>query len=144
MSELIRLSISIEQPLLDELEKLVRQSRYANRSEFIRDLIRARLVEQEWQKNEEALGTITLVYDHHQRRLGEKLTEIQHQHHGDVLAATHVHLSHDLCAEMIMVRGHASRLKALADQLRQEKGVLHAELAMSSTGKNLPRKKHHS
>ena len=142
MSDLIRLSISIEQSLLTELEKLVKQSRYANRSEYIRDLIRARLVEQEWQKNQEALGTITLVYDHHQRRLGEKLTEIQHQHHSAILASTHVHLTHDLCAEMIMVRGSASRIRELADRMRQEKGVLHAELSMSSTAKHLPRKKH--
>lgn len=142
MSDLIRLSISLEKPLLDRLERLVRQSKYANRSEFIRDLIRARLVEQEWQKNQEALGTVTLIYDHHKRRLGEKLTRLQHQHHHAVLAATHIHLTEDLCAEMVMVKGSAARIKELADLLRQQKGVLHAELSMSSTGKNLARKRH--
>jgi CopG family nickel-responsive transcriptional regulator len=137
MSNLARLSFSIEQPLLERLEKLLSESRYENRSEFIRDLIRGQLVEQEWERNQEALGTITLIYDHHMRQLAEKLTELQHEHHDEVLAATHVHLDHELCAEMIMVKGRARLIRALADRLRQQKGVLHATLSMSSTGKKL-------
>jgi CopG family nickel-responsive transcriptional regulator len=137
MSNLARLSFSIEQPLLERLEKLLQQSQYENRSEFIRDMIRGQLVEQEWERNEEALGTVTLIYNHHMRQLAEKLTDLQHEHHHEVLAATHVHLDHELCAEMIMVKGRASRIRALADRLRQQKGVLHSTLSMSSTGKKL-------
>ena len=138
MSELVRLSISLEKPLLERLERLVKASRYTNRSEFIRDFIRQRLVEQQWADGQqEVVGTITLVYTHHARQLADKLIDIQHEHHDHVMATTHVHLSHDLCAEMIMVRGSAARVRGVADQLRQQRGVLHAELAMSSTGELL-------
>ena len=137
MSTLARLSFSLEQPLLDRLEKLLKESRYENRSEFIRDMIRGQLVEKEWERNEEALGTVTLLYDHHMRQLSDKLMDLQHEYHDAVLATTHVHLDHELCAETIMVRGRAERIRRLADLLRRQKGVLHATLSMSSTGKKL-------
>jgi CopG family nickel-responsive transcriptional regulator len=138
MSELVRLSMSLEKPLADRLERLVRQSSYTNRSEFIRDLIRQRLVEQQWaDERQEVIGTITMVYDHHARQLSDKLMDIQHDHHDEILATTHVHIAHDLCAEMIMVRGGAANVRQLADRLRKQRGVLHAELTMSSTGKAL-------
>jgi CopG family nickel-responsive transcriptional regulator len=123
----------MEKDLTDRLEALVQESRYTNRSEFIRDLVREKLVETVWKRNEEVLGTITLVYDHEKRELSQKLVSIQHHHHrGDVLAATHVHLDEHLCAEMIMVRGKASDIRALADLMRAQKGVLHAALSMSA------------
>ena len=135
MSELIRLSISLEKRLLARLERLLKKSGYANRSEYIRDMIRRRLVEEQWaDKHQEVVGTITMVYDHHARQLSDKLVAIQHDYHDDILAATHVHLTHDLCAEMIMVRGDARQIREIADRLRRQRGVLHAELSMSSTG----------
>jgi CopG family nickel-responsive transcriptional regulator len=138
VSELVRLSISLERPLLKQLEALVKRSRYANRSEFIRDLVRQRLVEQQWSDSrQDVVGTITMVYDHHTRQLTDKLVDIQHDYHDHILASTHVHLSHDLCAEMIMIRGSAPRIRQITDRLRQQRGVLHAELAMSSTGERL-------
>ncbi|MFH1747581.1 MAG: nickel-responsive transcriptional regulator NikR [Planctomycetota bacterium] len=138
MSELVRLSISLEKPLLKKLTRLVKQSRYTNRSEYIRDLIRQQLVQQQWSdQRQEVIGTITLVYDHHARQLADKLVDIQHDHHDNILATTHVHLSHDLCAEMIMLRGTPQRIRQITDSLRQQRGVLHAELAMSSTGQRL-------
>jgi len=130
--------MSLEKPLHDRLERLVESSRYTNRSEFIRDLIRQRLVEQQWQdEHQEVVATITLVYNHHARQLSERLVDIQHDHHDNIMATTHVHLSHDLCAEMIMVRGSAINVRKLADQLRQQRGVLHAALSMSTTGERL-------
>ena len=137
MSDLVRLSLSLEKPLLDRLEKLVKTSGYTNRSEFVRDLIRKRLVEREWDRNQEVVGTITLVYDHHQRLLARKLTEMQHDHHHEVLATTHVHLSPHLCAEVIIMRAKAGHIRKMADRLQQQKGVLHAELAIASTGAHL-------
>jgi len=135
MPELVRLSISLEAPLYEQLERLVESSGYTNRSEFVRDMIRNTLVEQTWSDaHQEVVGTITMVYDHHQRRLADRLVDIQHEHHDQILATTHVHLSHDLCAEMIMVRGLPERVRQIADALRQQRGVLHAALALSSTG----------
>ncbi|MCP4643634.1 MAG: nickel-responsive transcriptional regulator NikR [bacterium] len=137
MSDLVRLSFTIEQALHDRLSALMGDSGYANRSEFIRDLIRGRLVEEEWKADEEAVGTITLVYDHEMRHLSHKLTAVQHHHHDAVLATTHVHLDEHICAEMIMVRGRAKVIEHIADEMRSQKGVLHATVSMSSTGKQL-------
>jgi CopG family nickel-responsive transcriptional regulator len=137
MSDLVRLSLSIEKPLFEQLERLVQKSGYENRSEFVRDMIRDRLVKGEWDKNVEVLGTITLVYDHHRRQLMEKLIDLQHDHHASVLVTTHVHLTHHLCAEVILVRGRASLIRKLADAIHQQKGVLHSELSMTSTGSEL-------
>ena len=137
MSDLVRMSVAIEKPLFDQLETLVRKRGYENRSEFIRDLVRDLLVKGEWDKDEEVLGTITLVYDHHRRQLSEKLIELQHQHHTAVLVTTHLHLSHDLCAEVVLARGRASLVRELANEIHQQKGVLHAELSMTSTGAGL-------
>jgi len=133
------MSVSIEKPLFDRLEKLIADSDYINRSEFVRDLIRNYLVEEEWNTNKVLLGTISLVYDHHARGLSEKLTHQQHHFAGTVLATTHVHLDEHLCAEMIMVSGRGKDIKALTDRLQREKGVLHAKLATGTTGKDLLR-----
>ena len=137
MSELVRLSLSMEQPLMARLEALVRHGKYTNRSEFIRDMIRERLVAEEWEKDREAVGTITLVYDHHARQLSRRLTDLQHEHHGEILATTHVHLDRHMCVEMILAKGKASHIRSIADGLRRQKGVLHASLSMSSTGRHL-------
>jgi CopG family nickel-responsive transcriptional regulator len=135
--DLERLSFSLERPLLHRLEKLREEAGYANRSEFLRDMIRGRLVDRAWELDEEAVGTITLVYDHHARGLNEKLTDLQHDHHELILATTHVHLDHQHCAEVILVRGRAGEIRAIADSLQKQKGVLHGGLSMSSTGKEL-------
>ena len=137
MSKLARLSFSIEEDLMRKMSRLLKRGRFKNRSEFIRDLIRSRLVELEWEKDAEAIGTITLVYDHDTRRLSDKLTQLQHKQHNAVLATTHVHLDDHLCAEMIMVKGRAHLIQDLSEVLGQQKGVLHSSLSMSSTGKQL-------
>lgn len=137
MSKLVRLSFTIEEALMKKMERLLKRTHFKNRSEFIRDLIRSRLVEGEWEKDAQAIGTVTLVYNHDTRRLSDKLTSLQHQHHNAVLATTHVHLDHHLCAEMIMVKGRAHTIQELASLLGQQKGVLHSSLSMSSTGKQL-------
>jgi CopG family nickel-responsive transcriptional regulator len=137
MPDLVRQSFSIESGLYKELQRLLRERGYANQSEFLRDLIRGELVREEWKAGAEVLGTITIVYDHNRRELSQKLTRHQHEHHHAVLAATHVHLDHDLCAEAILMRGPAEELRALADRLRQQKGVLHAALAVSTVGRRL-------
>ena len=137
MTKLTRLSFSIEKSLLEQLEKLRKLSKYANRSEFIRDMIRQQLVGRQWQDDRETLGTVTLLYNHHLHKLSEKLTDLQHHHHENILVSTHVHLDKDLCAEVLLVKGRATQIRRLANLLRQQKGVLHGALSISSTGKSL-------
>jgi len=144
MADLVRFTVSMEKFLFEELEKQVADHDYRNRSEFVRDLLRDYLVDREWQTDDPLLGTISLLYDHHTRGLTERLTARQHDFPGTVLATTHVHLSHHLCAEMIMVRGKGKDIRALTDRLQREKGVLHAKLAAGSTGQAIhPRQESH-
>ena len=138
MADLVRLSLSLPQPLLERLEGLMQQQGYTNRSEFVRDMIRDHLVAHEWQNAQhETLGTVTLVYNHHIRQLSEKIVELQQHYYNSILAATHVNLEHKLCAEVILIRAPAVQIQQLADHLRQQKGVLHATLSISSTGEHL-------
>lgn len=137
MSEIARVSLSLETSLLEKLDSLAKENDYQNRSEFIRDLIRDQLTRKQWDHDEEVIGTLTLVYNHHQRGLTEKLVELQHHCHETVLAATHVHLTHEICAEMIMLRGRGKGIRKLANAIRQQRGVLHAELSMSTTGEKI-------
>ena len=138
MANLSRFSISIEASLLERLEQLVTKRRYANRSEFVRDLLRERLVEDEWKADEEVVGTITLVYDHHRPHVLEAVTGLQHDCGAAIISTLHVHLDHDNCLEVLVVRGPASRIKEMADQLIAIKGVKHGKLTVTTTGKHLP------
>ena len=127
-----RISISIEQELLESLDELVASRRYANRSEAVRDLIRARLVEQQWKGNRAVIGTITLLYDHHVPNLPHKLTHLQHDSKARVISTMHVHLDHSNCLEVIVVRGRSRDVAALAHELISARGVRHGELTATS------------
>ncbi len=133
---LVRLSMSIEKGLYDKLESLVAENGYVNRSEFIRDLIRDYSIAKEWKGDDEVVGTLTIIYDHHKRELSKRLTDLQHGSHEIILASTHIHLDHSVCAEMIMMKGRASEIRRIANHMRKERGVFHANLTESSTGKS--------
>ncbi|HEX3902656.1 MAG TPA: nickel-responsive transcriptional regulator NikR [Polyangia bacterium] len=121
---LVRFGVAIERSLLHDLDALAHK-RDCTRSELLRDLGRAEVGRAKVPDGVEAVGALTLVYDHHVRDLSEKLTELQHDLGDDVRAAMHVHLSHDLCLEVIVLRGRSDRLSALADQILAIKGVKH-------------------
>ena len=137
MSELVRVSLSLEDDLLKKLNHMTEQEGYENRSEFIRDLIRGHIVSNEWESTEKVLGTLTIIFDHHQPELSRKLTEIQHDFSGKVLAATHIHLSHHICAEMIMLSGIGTEIRKMSNAIKSLKGILHAELSLSTTGNGI-------
>jgi CopG family nickel-responsive transcriptional regulator len=134
-SDLVRLSFSIGSDLYESLELMVKKHGYENRSEFIRDMLREKLVESERVKNQKMIGTITIVYDHEQRELGRRLTKIQHQHHHEVVAATHIHLDEFMCAEAIIVKGESEKIEAILHELKREKGVVHASLSVGPLSK---------
>lgn len=138
MADLTRFGISIDDRLLQRFDEMTRQKGYINRSEAIRDLIRAALVEDQWARgDEEIVGTVTLVFDHHTRDLSDKLTEQQHTHHDAIVSTLHVHLDAHHCLEVVVVRGKARDVKRLADELIGTKGVKHGKLVTSTTGSEL-------
>lgn len=138
MSELVRFGISMNEQLLTMFDKKIVSQGYANRSEAVRDMIRNRLVEMEWEDdNKEVAGTITLVYDHHVRGLSNLLTDLQHNWHDMILSTIHVHLDHHNCLEVLVIKGPAGRVREVADKLVGVKGVKHGQLTITSTGREL-------
>ncbi len=140
MSNLIRFGVSIEEDLLEQFDKQIQDKGYTNRSEAIRDLIRAQIVEQEWQSGEDTVATITMVYDHHTRELMGQLTHMQHSFEGEIKSVLHIHLDHHNCLEVLVVEGKGDLLKAFADKLGSIRGVKHSALTMATTGKTIPTK----
>ena len=138
MSETIRFGISIDAKLLDNFDSLIERKGYVNRSEALRDLIRASLIEVKLEEGEEEMvGTVTLVYNHHVRDLSDKLTEHQHSYHQQIISALHVHLDAHNCLEVLVVRGKSREIKKIADELIGVKGVKHGKLVITATGQDL-------
>jgi len=137
VSHIVRFSVSLEKELLKRFDDRIREQKYKNRSEALRDLIREYLVEREWQNNERVAGTISLVYDHHKRGLVQRLTTIQHEYHNMIISTQHIHLDHDNCLEVIIVHGKARALDQLTGKLKAVKGVKYGNLAMATCGKEL-------
>jgi CopG family nickel-responsive transcriptional regulator len=138
MGNTVRFGISLDEKLLENFDQLIEQKSYMNRSEAIRDLIRASLVEERLGSEEqEAVGTVTLVYNHHVRDLSDKLTEQQHSHHDQIVSALHVHLDAHNCLEVLVIRGTVRSIRQIADELIGVKGVKHGKLVMTTTGVDL-------
>lgn len=133
MGDTTRFGISIDSDLLESFDRLIGSKGYQNRSEAIRDLIRAALVEDKTAGGqEEMVGTVTMVYNHHVRDLADKLTEQQHQHHQQVVSALHVHLDAHNCLEVLVLKGSSAEINRLADELLGVKGVKHGRLFLTS------------
>jgi CopG family nickel-responsive transcriptional regulator len=138
MGATVRFGISLDEKLLQSFDLLIEQKSYMNRSEAIRDLIRASLVEERCEsEDQEAVGTVTLVYNHHVRDLSDKLTEHQHAHHDQIISALHVHLDAHNCLEVLVIRGSVRVIKRIAHELIGVKGVKHGKLVMTTTGEGL-------
>ena len=138
MSSLSRIGVSIDADLLEQFDALIEERGYQNRSEAFRDLIRNELVEESWKSpNSEVVGSVTLVYDHHVRLLNDKLLDLQHAFHDAILSTLHVHLDHDNCLEVLLIKGQASKVHQIANALISTKGVKHGRLALSSVGRDL-------
>lgn len=138
MGELSRIGVAIDSDLLARFDALIAERGYSNRSEAFRDLIRDELVQRSWERpDEHVVGTVTLVYDHHVRLLNEKLTGMQHDHYHNVLSTLHVHLDHDNCLEVLVVKGKASEVRKIAEGLISTKGVKHGRLTLTSGGADL-------
>jgi len=135
MKGITRFGVSLEEALLQRFDDHIHRRNYTNRSEAIRDLIREELVRGEWQQNSEVTGAITMVYDHHQRGLVVRLLNIQHHYHHVIFSSQHIHLDHDNCLEIIVIKGNAATIEELYGTLKAVKGVQHTSFAMATTGK---------
>lgn len=133
MSEIVRFSVSLEDDLLEQFDRYCQQQQFATRSEAIRQLLRDTLTKEAWQSaSQDAAGTLTLVYDHHRPQLRDQLMKLQHDHNELVVSTLHAHLTHDLCLEVIVLRGPANQLQQIASKLRGLKGIFKGELVMAS------------
>lgn len=137
MDKLVRFGISLEKALSDRFDRHLAEKKYTNRSEAIRDLIREKLVKEEWLLGEEVAGAVTLIYDHHKRDLVNRLMDLQHDFLDVIVSAQHIHVDHHNCLEIIAVKGLPQKVQLLAALLKAAKGVKHATLSMTTTGKHL-------
>ena len=132
MEKLARIGITLPVKLLNRFDEEI--PAYANRSDAIRHLMRDYMVERQWEGDETVVGTITLVYNHHQTELHGSLTEFQHKAGEMIISTLHIHLSCELCLETIVVRGKASKVLQLSEQLIASRGVVHGRLSATTLG----------
>ena len=133
MSELARIGVAIEADLLEQFDGLIERRGYSSRSEAFRDMIRGELNQMHVSSPEQhVVGTLTIIYDHHVRQLAEKLTGMQHDHHHEIVSTLHVHLDHDQCLEVLVLRGQACAVQEIADKLMATKGVKQGRLTLAA------------
>lgn len=128
-----RFSISLEKELLKELDAYAAENKFSNRSQAVRYLVEKNIVEKKWNCNNVVAGAIVMIYDHHKKEITAKSTEIQHDFFEVILSSQHYHLSHNICLEIIAVKGKARRLTELSELLISIKGVKHGKLVMTKT-----------
>ena len=138
MSGLTRFGVSMDSGLLKSFDELCESKGYQNRSEAIRDLVRDRLVQAEWKRqDQETVATVTLVFSHEVRELADKLLDLQHHSHRLVVSSLHVHLDAHNCLEVLVLKGKAGEVGQVAEKLISTKGVRHGKTAMTTTGAHL-------
>src|SRR6478609_5080090 len=125
--QLVRFGVAMESSLLEEFDQLV-EARGGTRSEALRDLARAAIAKRKVRRGVEAVGTLTLIYDHHVRDLSEKLTELQHDLGEKIRSTLHIHLDHEHCLEVIVMQGRSDDLHSVAERILALKGVLHGAI----------------
>ncbi len=139
MSNLVRFTVSLEAELLDSFDRYCQEGKFATRSEAIRQLLREALNNHAWESDtQDAAATLTLVYDHHRTHLSERLVELQHRAGDMVVSSMHVHLDHDNCLEVIVLRGRAAALLQIAAELRGLKGIHKGQLVLATSPEALP------
>ncbi len=132
MGELSRIGVAIDSDLLERFDEHIARRGYTNRSEAFRDLMREELVNSASEDPDaNIMGSITLVYDHHVRMLSDRLTDLQHDSYHNIVSTLHVHLDHDNCLEVLVVKGRGRDVRRIADALISTKGVKHGRLTIA-------------
>ena len=132
--KITRFGVSIEPDLISKFDKLIKKEGYTNRSEAIRDIIRKNLIaEKNKDPDAKVIGTLTIIYDHHTGTLTNKLLDLQHDHHNEILSTTHIHIDHHNCLEVLVLKGKTGRIQKLADNIKALKGIKHGELVITKS-----------
>jgi CopG family transcriptional regulator, nickel-responsive regulator len=141
-----RITITVDDDLAAELERYMAARGYANRSEAIRDLARSGLQQHAMQAagRQQCLAALIYVYDHHQRELPKRLTRDFHDHHDLAQATLHVHLDHESCMEVTVLKGRAGDVQELADHVIAERGVRHGQVVYLPTESHVHRARNSS
>lgn len=137
MGQTTRISISIDQDIIERFDTLSESHGFPTRSEAIAHLIKSAFVQEEWKIGEIVAGVITIIYDHHKSFLLQKIVEAQHGGGEIVICSQHAHLDHDNCMENIIVKGTVDEVRKLHKNLSAIKGMKHTVLSMTTTGKDI-------
>jgi len=125
MAKIVRVGVTFPPDLLKEFDEIINKMGYDSRSKAIQDAVRLYVSEKKWLREEKTnqTGVLLMVYDHEVKGLESELTEAQH-HHAQLISSTlHIHLSERDCLEAIAVKGKASEIRQLSDELTTKKGV---------------------
>jgi CopG family transcriptional regulator, nickel-responsive regulator len=134
MSNVEKFSISFPKDLLDYVDKKISEDEYSSRSEYIRDAVRKNIIKDKWEeKGNIVIGVLTIIYDHHQRDLTQKIIDIQHNNYFNILCNTHIHLDHHNCLETIIIKGNSKKIQETSKKINGLKGVKFAELTKISS-----------
>ena len=128
--DLARIGVSLPENLLEKFDEIITKRGYSSRSEGIRDAIRGYIRYYAWMSEVEGerVGTISLVYDHNQRGLVNSLLDIEHEFGGIIRSSIHMHINHDMCMEVLMVRGEGRDVKDVTERIMALRGVKHVKL----------------
>ncbi|KAB0612932.1 nickel-responsive transcriptional regulator NikR [Campylobacter hyointestinalis] len=135
--KIIRFSVSLPEELLGELDKMIKTKNYASRSEFTRDLIREKIVQDSWSnEKEDLIGVLSIVYDHHQSGLMTKKMSIEHDANVNIICTNHIHIDHHNCLENMVLKGKAKEVEIFSDRIAGLKGVKFSKLARVAVPKH--------
>ena len=139
MNRLIRFGISMEDDLLYQFDHLIARKGYTNRSEAVRDIVRDKLVEESVEtEHGSVFGALVFLYDHHKRELEKSLSNLQHDYFQNIISTSHVHVDHDHCLEVVLLKGDAAILKNISEKLLSFKGVKHGRLTLTTALQQQP------
>ncbi|MDR2239131.1 MAG: nickel-responsive transcriptional regulator NikR [Zoogloeaceae bacterium] len=140
-----RFTISLDEQLAKEFDRLIRERGYSNRSEAVRDILREKLEAGRLAREEapDCIAALSYIYNHHERDLAERLTVLSHGHHDLTVSTMHAHLDHDHCLETMILRGPTKAVRAFADSVTAERGVRHGALNLVPADLNPGHVHHH-
>ncbi len=141
-----RFTISLSDELAADFDNWIQARGYVNRSEAVRDLLRKEIENERLEKDQatHCVASLSYVYNHHERSLAERLTNLQHHVHDLVICSMHVHLDHEDCLESLFLRGTTQAVRSFAEKISAESGVRHGVVNLVPVDSNAGDHHHHT